>query len=223
MNDPRVTQLEIFYNTQSASIVTQRSDAMMKVHNSSPVPHQLETDLTCVNKYYNRQQAHLTIRISKSLQLLKCSLPKDVLPPAGITKKSGGKGTRLLNGRAVGIMSDWYNGHIEHPYPTDEEKLMLAEDGGISLAQVKAWFANKRNRTLNTKPKRQKMKMQQQLTHICDKLIGDVPKQHGKQKSYNTLLEEISGLVHVSQDTYHASYHGLPPAMTVHKPVTLES
>ena len=32
-----------------------------------------------------------------------------------------------------------------------------------SIVQVKAWFANKRNRTLNTRPKRQQMRMKQQL------------------------------------------------------------
>jgi len=36
----------------------------------------------------------------------------------------------------------------------------MARLGNIKIGQVKSWFANKRNRTMNTKPKRQKLEMQ---------------------------------------------------------------
>ena len=39
---------------------------------------QLQKELHDVNEYYDRQQAHLTLRISKSLQLLKQTLPADL-------------------------------------------------------------------------------------------------------------------------------------------------
>ncbi|XP_050390430.2 uncharacterized protein LOC126809721 [Patella vulgata] len=58
---------------------------------------------------------------------------------------------KLLSSAAKNILNDWYECHSEHPYPTDEEKEDLAEKAGVSPAQVKSWFANKRSRTNNTK------------------------------------------------------------------------
>ncbi|KAL3887658.1 hypothetical protein ACJMK2_000053 [Sinanodonta woodiana] len=45
------------------------------------------------------------------------------------------------------ILNNWFDGHLENPYPLEEEKKQLAEQCGITLAQVKSWFANKRSRT----------------------------------------------------------------------------
>ena len=81
LSDSRVNELEQFYMTQSASIVTQRTDAVCKVEPDS-------TELNCVNKYYDQQQAHLLVRVAKSLQLLKRALPNEIATTGGTTKKS---------------------------------------------------------------------------------------------------------------------------------------
>ncbi|WAR17300.1 PBX3-like protein [Mya arenaria] len=57
----------------------------------------------------------------------------------------------MLGEEAKSILSEWYEQHIDNPYPTEEEKIQLAEHCRISVNQVKSWFANKRNRTNNTK------------------------------------------------------------------------
>ena len=60
------------------------------------------------------------------------------------------KENRLLNRQAVRYMEYWYNLHFDHPYPTDAEAQELAKKGGITVAQVKKWMANKRVRSYNT-------------------------------------------------------------------------
>ena len=60
------------------------------------------------------------------------------------------KENRLLNRQAVRYMEYWYNLHFDHPYPSDAEAQELARKGGISVAQVKKWMANKRVRSYNT-------------------------------------------------------------------------
>ena len=60
------------------------------------------------------------------------------------------KENRLLNRQAVRYMEYWYNLHFDHPYPTDVEAQELARKGGITVAQVKKWMANKRVRSYNT-------------------------------------------------------------------------
>lgn len=75
-----------------------------------------------------------------------------------------------LNLKAVRIMTEWYDKHEENPYPSKAEKEVMSREGGISITQVKSWFANKRNRSNNTKPKVQKRQMTERLLDICHQL-----------------------------------------------------
>ncbi|KAG6976859.1 hypothetical protein JG688_00000925 [Phytophthora aleatoria] len=44
------------------------------------------------------------------------------------------------------LMHDWFEHNLHHPYPTEEEKEWLAQEGGITLEQVNNWFINTRGR-----------------------------------------------------------------------------
>lgn len=56
---------------------------------------------------------------------------------------------KQLSDQSKKILSDWYEQHIYHPYPTETEKDQLASLAGITKAQVKSWFANRRSRASN--------------------------------------------------------------------------
>ena len=58
---------------------------------------------------------------------------------------------RYLSSHAKTILNEWFRKHLYRPYPTYEEKKELASLCGISASKVDTWFANKRNRTHNTK------------------------------------------------------------------------
>lgn len=58
---------------------------------------------------------------------------------------------RYLSPQAKTILNEWFRQHLYRPYPTYEEKKDLANQCGISSSKVDTWFANKRNRTHNTK------------------------------------------------------------------------
>ena len=45
--------------------------------------------------------------------------------------------SRALNAKAVDLMNQWYQEHIEHPYPSDEQKKIMADKGGITVTQVR--------------------------------------------------------------------------------------
>ncbi|CAH0473726.1 unnamed protein product [Peronospora belbahrii] len=51
-----------------------------------------------------------------------------------------------LSKLAKKLMQDWFNHNLHNPYPTEQEKLWLAEKGGITLEQVSNWFINTRGR-----------------------------------------------------------------------------
>ncbi|KAJ8113405.1 hypothetical protein OPT61_g4452 [Boeremia exigua] len=54
---------------------------------------------------------------------------------------------------AVKILKDWMIEHIDHPYPTEEEKEALGQQTGLSSGQISNWMANTRRRQ-KARPKR---------------------------------------------------------------------
>lgn len=48
---------------------------------------------------------------------------------------------------AVKVMREWFEAHAERPYPTDEEKLVLARETGLKQSQITTWLANYRRRS----------------------------------------------------------------------------
>ncbi|KAF6176003.1 hypothetical protein GIB67_032626 [Kingdonia uniflora] len=53
---------------------------------------------------------------------------------------------RGLPDRAVAVLKAWLFEHFLHPYPTDNDKHMLARETGLSRSQVSNWFINARVR-----------------------------------------------------------------------------
>jgi hypothetical protein len=95
-----------------------------------------------------------------------------------------------LPDKAIEIMNEYFNNHLNNPYPTQSEKENLARLGGISVKQVTAWFSNRRNRSQNTKPKRMKRVLEQEINNIFDELIGN---QVNKEAILNKVRSTIVG------------------------------
>lgn len=98
-----------------------------------------------------------------------------------------------LNNMALEVMNNWYLSNSENPYPTKTQKEELAKQGGITLSQVKSWFANKRNRSNNTRPKKQKLEMEERLMEICHQLARDAQKP-AKDNAY--YIQQLSSILH---------------------------
>ena len=93
-------------------------------------------------------------KLQKLLQLKDCppappSEPCIELLPSPPEKCGNSK--RMLNPSAVSFMNRWYYERQSYPYPTEDEKRCIAGATGITTAQVTCWFANKRNRSHNTR------------------------------------------------------------------------
>ncbi|XP_055338760.1 homeobox protein PKNOX2-like isoform X2 [Paramacrobiotus metropolitanus] len=70
--------------------------------------------------------------------------PDDPSSPKG--SRSNRRG--VLPKDAINIMKTWLFQHIVHPYPTEDEKRVLALQTQLSLLQVNNWFINARRRIL---------------------------------------------------------------------------
>uniref|UniRef100_A0A1I8A7B3 Homeobox domain-containing protein n=1 Tax=Steinernema glaseri TaxID=37863 RepID=A0A1I8A7B3_9BILA len=56
------------------------------------------------------------------------------------------KKRRNFSKRATQILTKYFNSHVDSPYPTEEDKVKLAVECNITVAQVSNWFGNKRIR-----------------------------------------------------------------------------
>lgn len=66
-------------------------------------------------------------------------------PPVNICP-SGRQIINPLFKEASVILKHWYQEHSTYPYPSVKEKQMLAQRTGLTLYQIKTWFANTRRR-----------------------------------------------------------------------------
>ncbi|CAC5404865.1 unnamed protein product [Mytilus coruscus] len=189
-NNPKVHELQNFYSTQCAEIETQRCDAIAKLKGQIFQDEtQYQTELFEVHTFHDRQRMHLTSRVSSSLDLLKEAMP------SGSMVSSSKPKSRQLNARAIEIMTHWFERNLDNPYPSEIEKERMADEGNVSLGQVKAWFANKRNRTNNTKPKRQKIQVEKKLLTICSEIAGDDGR---TPKLYGDIIQKLSNIINRS-------------------------
>ena len=115
-------------------------------------------------------------------------------PGGGDEDRSSARHNEPLNQTAVNLMQVWYQEHLKNPYPTKDEKEQMALAGGISSMQVKSWFANKRNRSNNTRPKVQKRAMEEKLLQIYNKL-SMTDGGEGRQNSSDIIMKELSQII----------------------------
>lgn len=47
------------------------------------------------------------------------------------------------------VLNDWLMKHKQYPYPTSEEKEILAQITGLTKEQIRVWFTNSRMRNTN--------------------------------------------------------------------------
>lgn len=150
----KVRELQDFYKYQSALIETDRYRSLM-MNDTNPQMKIL------LNQFYDQELSQIIGRVETSVALLERALykrPLDSYMPEQTDRPVSVIKTRsLLSKRAVKLMEEWYNRHLDHPYPDVNETDQLASTGGLSQEQVRKWFANKRNRSANTRS----------LTHIA--------------------------------------------------------
>lgn len=52
---------------------------------------------------------------------------------------------------AVKLMQEWYNAHLDDPYPRSPDKKRFITEGNITAQQCRSWFANRRQRLKHVK------------------------------------------------------------------------
>ncbi|VDP97386.1 unnamed protein product [Trichobilharzia regenti] len=139
-------------------------------------------DMSTLQPEYNESSADgSTFRENEFTQEASSSISSSVIRDQPLKRISRMRSSRFsrcsylnrnrpLNSNAVDIMEDWYLNHEDKPYPSTIEKQWLAANGGITVMQVNSWFANRRTRASNTRPKKNRVKLFEQIYELSVEL-----------------------------------------------------
>ncbi|VDM34100.1 unnamed protein product [Hydatigera taeniaeformis] len=149
-------------------------------------PNAAPDSLNSLIRYQSDPTSAPTISVSDtaySEKNIRSSKPQRLIKRQDVKQNKGrGEGNKLLSTRATQILEGWYEANTEWPYPTKAEKQMMASAGAITIEQVSrhayllrrqayivnSWFANRRNRSQNTRPKKNMIKLVNALSGLCD-------------------------------------------------------
>ncbi|KAF4466460.1 Homeobox meis3-B [Fusarium albosuccineum] len=136
------------------------------------------------------------------------------------------KRTNTRSVRKTRVLRHWYTCNLDHPYPSEQEKLALAEQSGLSRSQVNNWFANTRRRhrlssTYSKSPGHSRpgftsgSPMPNYLRNSLspmDRWRNSPPEEEGVSASaiHNALASESSA--HSSLDSYDLGIFDAPPS-----------
>jgi len=93
------------------------------------------------DKKSNGKRSVDTKQISQVKKELTRAYEKDALEQAKRRKKRKGYSKEVSE-----ILNNWYNDHLQSPYPNEDEKRELCTMCGLTLLQLNNWFSNKRIR-----------------------------------------------------------------------------
>jgi len=87
--------------------------------------------------------------IKAKFNVLKTQLKQNVCNAILVLQKQYNQSKRKrrsLSKKATEVLNNWFFDHIKDPYPSDEEKTLLASQCFLTLNQINNWFGNKRIR-----------------------------------------------------------------------------
>ena len=141
----QVKELQAFYCLKSAELESKRLTDINCYHNNQWM-------CSSVHAYYDQQHHALLERIEQRLKaiddkLVQQKYQKETQKTASVSNQ----GKTSTNPVAHRVMTNWYERNSEHPYPSYETAEVMAKAGGITVEQVKKWFANRRLKLGHTK------------------------------------------------------------------------
>ncbi len=81
--------------------------------------------------------------------------------------KAGASDT-LSGEKNKAVLVRWLRANFDHPYPTTEQKAMLAQSARMSVDQVADWFGNTRRTLKNRNPSEQSKWLQKYGIHSAN-------------------------------------------------------
>eukprot|EP00980_Cylindrotheca_fusiformis_P002234 scaffold517_cov119-Cylindrotheca_fusiformis.AAC.17 len=117
--------------------------------------------------------------------------------PKAENGKSQGRGrSNSLPSHVVDYLKAWLMSpeHINHPYPTEQEKSQMVADTGIELKRLNNWFVN--NRIRYWKPRMEAIQKEKGVEPSSGTSVCSVSSSVGKSSLFDQTTESTKGVQH---------------------------
>lgn len=142
-NPEKIKRLQKIYDTHSKELIENLNKSLSLLKTSEVTGKQDTLDTAAVKSLYqstSESLAKLEAIIIAEFQKLQSYKYEQ----SQVGKKR--KRNKRYDETVSSILEEWWNVHIDNPYPSEQEKELLSEKCNISVKQVSTWFANKRAR-----------------------------------------------------------------------------
>lgn len=112
-------------------------------------PSEFETSNPVIGQLHGVSEEGGLVPSQLASASVSASFPDSEAPKETVSSDGGKLPGKRMSARMVKrtrSLRTWFSRHQTHPYPTDEEKLVLASESGLSKTQVTNWFTNARRR-----------------------------------------------------------------------------
>ena len=178
-----------FINTVAAGSVTSGDNVSISSSSSSiplsPVSPTQPTISNTMHHHHQHHRHHEYIRHTTFKNQSSSTLPttcSNITSSVNHTKKRRGN----LPKPVTAILRDWLAKHKKHPYPTEDEKLALAQRTNLTINQISNWFINARRRILQ--PMLQKEQEERMMYPTTLSMHQDVSDDDDMSSHYGMIL-----------------------------------
>lgn len=148
----KVTELKVFFDEKMAEISQREATYVSELtYFDETTPLIPASEISSLDETSIRQMLMET-RLGYKFDDLRLKVKKEVAQTvlelrSHYVSNAGPRKTRKLRPKATKMLTQWFESHIDHPYPTEAEKQLLAVQSGVTMEQVTTWFSNKRSRS----------------------------------------------------------------------------
>ena len=150
----KVSELRIFFEQKMAE-VAQREAAylceLMYYDENSPFVQSIHSEQLSLADSLQLKQVLLEAKVNYKFDQMRYKLKKEAAETVAQLRAQyiaeNGRKKKKLPQRATKLLNEWFEQHLDHPYPTEEEKKLFSSRCDITVEQVSRWFANKRTRS----------------------------------------------------------------------------
>ena len=146
----KVSELRLFFEQKMAE-VAQREAAYLSELVYYDVNSQFHSEQLSLADSLQLKQVLLEAKVNYKFDQMRYKLKKEAAETVAQLRAQyiaeNGRKKKKLPQRATRLLNEWFEEHLDNPYPTEEEKKLLSSCCDITVEQVSRWFANKRARS----------------------------------------------------------------------------
>ena len=148
----KVTELKRFYDDKLSEIAQREATYMSELLYQDETTPLLDADHLNTDPALRKTllETHVNYKFDELRFKLKQEVAQTILSLRAQYIDTGRK-RRNLRPKATKLLNQWFERHLDHPYPSEQEKRQLATQCDISVEQVTNWFSNKRCRSKSLK------------------------------------------------------------------------